>query len=79
MLPIEAITDGDKHIPFSIRATGTAHASVNVKTHYSGSVRDVGARELHANDSPLVLGCARFLGAAKLFLWSLLKLWLFEG
>jgi hypothetical protein len=78
MLRVAATIRNDKHLPFSILGTGTGHVSPKVKTSHSGPVRDVATCELNLSKHQLVVGCACFLGVAKLLLWALLKLWLFE-
>src|SRR5260370_10371270 len=42
------------------------------------SVRHTAVRELNLTGSQLVVGCMCFLGAIRLVLWAVLKLWLFE-
>ena len=78
MLRVEATIRSDKHIPFSITGTDADRVSPKVKTHHAAPVRHVAACELNLSGYQLVVGCACFLGAAKLLLWALLKLWLFE-
>ena len=55
-----------------------ATISPKAKTYHPGSVRMQPHRELDPSGYQLVVGCACFLGAAKLLLWALLKLSLFE-
>ena len=78
MIRVEATIKGDIHFPFSVTWTGINQASPRAKTRHPGSVRDVAAREPALNGSQLVVGCACFLGAAKLLFWAFLRLWLFE-
>jgi len=78
MLRAAATIRNDKHLPFSITGIGTGRVSPKVKTHHAAPVRHVAACELNLSGYQLVVGCACFLGAAKLLLWALLKLWLFE-
>jgi hypothetical protein len=79
MLRVEARIKSDKHIPFSIAGTEADRVSPKTKPRHAGSDHDVATCELNLSGSQLVFGCACFLGAAKLFLWALLKLWLFES
>jgi len=78
MLHVEAAIRNDEHIPFSITWTDFDRKNPEARIHHAGSVRDVVARELTLSGSQLVVGCDCFLGAAKLLLWGVLKLWLFE-
>lgn len=68
-----------KYVPFSIAAAGNERVSPNVITRHAVSVRDAAARDLDFSGSQFAVGCVFFLGAAKLLMWALLKLWLFEG
>ena len=77
MLRIEATIRSDKHIPFSTTASGTACVNPKAKT-YAGSVRHAPAGVLNRRGCQLGFRRAYFPGAAKLLLWALLKLWLFE-
>ncbi len=77
MLRVEETIRNDNHIPFSITWTSTDPLSPE-KTRHAGLVGDMAARELNFSGSHLVVACVCFLGAAKVLLWILLKLWLFE-
>jgi hypothetical protein len=77
MLRIEATIRSDKHIPFSTTASDTGWVSPKAKT-YAESVRHVAACVVNRSGCQLDFRRAYFLGTAKLLLWALLKLWLFE-
>jgi hypothetical protein len=77
MRRVEATIRNDKEIPFSITAVGADRVSLKADTHYAGLVCEVASCELNLAGSQLIFGCACFLGAARLFLWALFKLWLF--
>lgn len=68
----------DEHIPLSIAGTGTGREIPQAKPHHAGSLRAMAMCELNLSGYQLIAGCVCFLGAAKLFLWALLKLWVFE-
>ena len=78
MIHIESTIRNDNRIPFSATWTGIDHASPKAKSRRTGLVRHATAREINLNGSELIVGCVCFLGTAKLLLWALLKLWLFE-
>ncbi len=79
MLSVEATIRSDDHIPFSITATGNERVSPKVVSTHVGSGRDVATCELNLSGSQLAVRCVFFLGSAKLLVWALLKLWLFEA
>ncbi len=78
MLGVEATIRSHTHIPFSVTGADADRVSPKAETYHARSVRDVAACEVNLTGYQLVVGCACFLGAAKLLLWALLKLWLFE-
>jgi len=79
MLSVEATIGNNDHIPFSITAAGNGRVSPQVVTSRIGSGRDAAPRELNVSGSQLAVRCVFFLGSAKLLMWALLKLWLFEA
>jgi hypothetical protein len=78
MLRVEATLGSGKENPFSITGADVGRVIPKARTYHDGSVRDAVARELNLSGYQLVAGCACLLGAAKLLLWALLRLWLFE-
>ena len=78
MIHIESTIRCDNRAPFSMTWTGVDQASPEAETRDAGLVRHAAARELSLTGSQLVAGCACLLGATKLLLWALLKLWLSE-
>ena len=78
MIRVEATVKGDSRSPFRSTWTGSGQVGPNVNTRHPGLVRPMVERELNLSGSQLIVGCMYFLGAAKLLLWALLKLWLFE-
>jgi len=78
MLRVGATIKNDNVIPLSITRVGIDQISPKVKLRETGLVRHKAARELKLSGSQLIVGCVFFLGAAKLLLWAILKLWLFE-
>jgi hypothetical protein len=77
MLP-EAAVKNRNQIPFSIAWTRTDRTSPGPKTRHAGLGRDVAARDLKLGGYQVVFGCASFVGVAKLLVWAVLKLWVFE-
>jgi hypothetical protein len=77
MLP-EAAVRNRNQIPFSIAWSGTDRTSPGPKTRHAGLVRDVAAGDLNLGGYQVVFGCASFVGVAKLLVWAVLKLWVFE-
>lgn len=78
MIRVEATIKGDNHFPISGLWTGSGQVSSKAKTRHPGLVRPMAAHGLNLSGSQLVVGCISFLGLAKLLLWALIKLWLFE-
>ena len=78
MFRAETTLGSDKENPFSITGTGGGRVISKARTYHNGSVRDAVARELNLSGYQLVAGCACLLGGAKLLLWAILRLWLFE-
>ncbi len=78
MIRVEATVKGDNHFPISSPWTVSGQVSSKAKTWHPGLVRPMVAHGLNLSGSQLVVGCICFLGAAKLLLWALIKLWLFE-
>lgn len=66
-------------IPFSITAAGNERVTPKATTRSAGADRDAAARELNLSGPQLAVGFVFFLSAAKLLMWALVKLWLFEG
>jgi hypothetical protein len=68
----------DKRVPFVARWTDAGQGNGKTQTLNTGSIRRPAVRELNLTGSQLVVGCMCFLGAIRLVLWAVLKLWLFE-
>jgi hypothetical protein len=78
VIRIEAARKSDSHLPFS-RALGSPdQIDPRAKTRHLDVVRHRIAHEVILRDSQLVAERISFLGAAKLLLPAVLKLWLFE-
>ncbi len=78
MIRVEPTIKGDNHFPISSLWTGSGQISSEARTRHPGLVRPMVAHELNLSGSQLVVRCICFLGVAKLLLWALIKLWLFE-
>jgi hypothetical protein len=78
MIRVEETRRNDKRMPFLVTWTSTHQVVPKTQIRNAESVRHTAVRELNLTGSQLVVGCMCFLGAIKLVLWAVLKLWLFE-
>jgi hypothetical protein len=78
MIRVDQTIGSDKRIPFSVVWTSADQVAPKTQIRNAESVRHTADRELNLTGSQLVVGCMCFLGAIRLVLWAVLKLWLFE-
>lgn len=79
MLHAGETNESANYIPFSITAAGNERVTPKTANRPAGPDRDAAARELNVSGPQLAVRFVFFLGAAKLLMWALVKLWLFEG
>jgi len=78
MIRVEETRRNDKRIPFLVTWTSAHQVVPKTQIRDAESVRHTAVRELNLTGSQLVVGCMCVLGAIRLVLWAVLKLWLFE-
>ncbi len=78
MIRVEEPRMKAKRIPFLVTWTSADQVAPKTQIRNAESVRHTAVRELDLTGSQLVVGCMCFLGAIRLVLWAVLKLWLFE-
>ena len=78
MIRVDQTIGSDKRIPFSVVWTSADQVAPKTQIRNAESVRHTDDHELNLTGSQLVVGCMCFLGAIRLALWAVLKLWLFE-
>ena len=78
MIRVEEPRMNAKLIPFLVTLTSADQVAPKTQIRNAESVRHTAVRELNLTGSQLVVGCMCFLGAIRLVLWAILKLWLFE-
>ncbi|HYT21056.1 MAG TPA: hypothetical protein VEW05_12600 [Candidatus Polarisedimenticolia bacterium] len=78
MIRVEEPRMKAKRIPFLVTWTSADQVAPKTQIRNAESVRHTAVRELNLTGSQLVVGCMCFLGAIRLVLWAVLKLWLFE-
>jgi len=78
MIRVEEPTMNAKRIPFLVTGTSADQVAPKTQIRNGESVRHTAVRELNLTGSQLVVGCMCFLGAIRLVLWAVLKLWIFE-
>ncbi len=79
MIRVEETKKNDKRIPFLVTWTSAHQVVPKTQIRNAESVRHTAVRELNLTGSKLVVGCMCFLGAIRLVLWAVFKLWLFEA
>jgi hypothetical protein len=75
---VETAERNDKRVPFLVTLTSADQIAPKTQVRNAESVRHTAVCELNLTGSQLVVGCMCFLGAIRLVLWAVLKLWLFE-
>jgi hypothetical protein len=78
MIRVEETRRNNIRIPFFVTWTSADQVAPKTQILNAESVRHTAVRELNLTGSQLVVGCMCFLGAIRLVLWAVLKLWLFE-
>ena len=78
MIRVEEPRMNAKLIPFLVTLASADQVALKTQIRNAKSVRHTAVRELNLTGSQLVVGCMCFLGAIRLVLWAVLKLWLFE-
>ncbi len=78
MIRVEEPRMNAKLIPFLVTLTSADQVGPKTQIRNAESVRHTAVHELNLTGSQLVVGCMCFLGAIRLVLWAVLKLWLFE-
>jgi hypothetical protein len=78
MIHVETAEGNDKRVPFLVTLTSADQIAPKTQVSNAESVRHTAVRELNLTGCQLVVGCMCFLGAIRLVLWAVLKLWLFE-
>ncbi len=78
MIRVEEPRMNAKRIPSLVTWTSADQVAPKTQIRNAESVRHTAVRELNLTGSQLVVGCMCFLGAIRLVLWAVLKLWLFE-
>ncbi len=79
MIRVEEPRMNAKRIPSLVTWTSADQVAPKTQIRNAESVRHTAVRELNLTGSQLVVGCMCFLGAIRLVLWAVLKLWLFEA
>jgi hypothetical protein len=78
MIRVEETRRNNIRIPFFVTWTSADQVAPKTQILNAEPVRHTAVRELNLTGSQLVVGCMCFLGAIRLVLWAVLKLWLFE-